>query len=161
MLASEVVMMRDTFPLLTFLIVLPFVGAAVTLCTPKGRTEWAKAVAFITSLATLGVALWMLADFDKAAHGYQYTVDHDWIGNLGVSFSLGIDGISLFMVVLTALLIPIGLLASVNEPNFKQFAVWMLFLEGTVIGVFSALDLIVFFIFFELVLVPMYFLIAG
>ena len=149
------------FPLLTFLIVLPFVGAVATLCTPKGRTEWAKAVGFITSLATLGMALWMLADFDKAAHGYQYEVNHDWIGNLGVHFTLGVDGISLFMVVLTALLFPIGLLASVNEPNLKQFTVWMLFLEASVIGVFSALDLIVFFVFFELVLVPMYFLIAG
>ncbi len=149
------------FPLLTFLIAFPVVGALATMCTPKGRTEWAKAVGFTTSLATLGMALWMLADFDKAAHGYQYEVNHDWIGNLGVHFTLGVDGISLFMVVLTALLFPIGLLASVNEPNLKQFMVWMLFLEASVIGVFSALDLIVFFVFFELVLVPMYFLIAG
>jgi len=149
------------FPLLTFLIVLPLVGAVLTLCTPARRTEWAKAAGFVTALATLGMALWMLADFDGHAHGYQYEVQHDWIGNLGVHFTLGVDGISLFMVVLTAVLIPIGLLASVHEPNFKQFTVWMLVLEASVIGVFVALDLIVFFVFFELVLVPMYFLIAG
>jgi NADH-quinone oxidoreductase subunit M len=161
MLASEAVVMRDSFPVLTFLIVLPFVGALTMLFTPNRRPEWAKATAFLSSLATLGAALWLLADFDTAAHGYQYTVDHDWIGNLGVHFSLGVDGISLFMVVLTALLFPIGLLASVNEPHFKRFAIWMLFLEASVIGVFVAVDLIVFFVFFELVLVPMYFLIAG
>ena len=150
-----------SFPLLTALIVLPFVGALGVLLTPKGRPEWAKFVGFASSLATLGMALFLLADFDPAAHGYQYTVDHDWIGNLGVHFSLGVDGISLFMVVLTAVLFPIGLLASVGEHQLKQFTIWMLVLEAAVIGVFVALDLIVFFVFFELVLVPMYFLIAG
>ena len=75
--------------------------------------------------------------------------------------SLGVDGISLFMVALTALLIPIGLLASAELEKPKSFTFWMLLLEAAVIGVFLALDAIVFFIFFELVLVPMYFLIAG
>ncbi len=162
MLASTVVVERARdFPLLTFLIVLPFVGAIATMLTPKHRPEWAKAVAFLVSATTLGMSLWMLAAFDKATHGYQFDVSHNWIGNLGVRFSLGIDGISLFMVVLTAVLFPIGLLASVNEPKFKEFATWMLMLQASVVGVFAALDLVVFFIFFELVLVPMYFLIAG
>src|SRR6185437_16757129 len=73
----------------------------------------------------------------------------------------GVDGISLFMVALTTLLIPIGMLASANLEKPKAFTFWMLILEMSVIGVFLALDSIVFFVFFELVLVPMYFLIAG
>ncbi len=149
------------FPILTALIVLPFVGAIATLFMPVRRPEWTKAIGFLSSLATLGLASWLLADFDKSIHGYQHTVDLDWIGSLGVRFSLGVDGISLFMVVLTAILIPISLLASVDEHHLKAFTVWMLVLEATLIGVFVALDLIVFFVFFELVLVPMYFLIAG
>ena len=80
---------------------------------------------------------------------------------LGVRWTVGVDGISLFMVALTALLIPIGLLASANIERAKPFIVWMLLLEAGLIGVFLALDLILFFVFFEVVLVPMYFLIAG
>ena len=80
---------------------------------------------------------------------------------LGIRWTLGVDGISLFMVALTALLIPIGLLASAELEKPKSFTFWMLLLEASVIGVFLALDSIVFFVFFEFVLVPMYFLIAG
>ena len=80
---------------------------------------------------------------------------------LGIRWLLGVDGISLFMVALTTLLIPIGMLASANLEKPKAFTFWMLMLEASVIGVFLALDTIVFFVFFELVLVPMYFLIAG
>ena len=80
---------------------------------------------------------------------------------LGIRWTLGVDGISLFMVALTTLLIPISLLASADLEKPKSFTFWMLLLEAAVIGVFLALDSIVFFVFFELVLVPMYFLIAG
>ena len=80
---------------------------------------------------------------------------------LGIRWTLGVDGISLFMVALTALLIPIGMLASAELEKPKSFTFWMLLLESAVIGVFLALDAIVFFVFFEFVLVPMYFLIAG
>ena len=81
---------------------------------------------------------------------------------LGIRWTLGVDGISLFMVALTALLFPIGLLRVGRASNGpKAFIAWMLLLEAALIGVFLALDLILFFVFFEVVLVPMYFLIAG
>src|SRR5262249_49061516 len=80
---------------------------------------------------------------------------------LGIRWTLGVDGISLFMVALTALLIPVSFLASAELEKPKSFTFWMLLLEMSVIGVFLALDAILFFVFFELVLVPMYFLIAG
>jgi NADH-quinone oxidoreductase subunit M len=149
------------FPILTTLIVLPIVGAIVTVLMPKSRPELSRAVGYAASAATFGFALYMLFKFDRHDAGYQFVSSHAWMEPLGVRWSVGVDGISLFMVVLTALLIPIGLLASADIQRSKSFIGWMLLLEASLIGVFLALDLIVFFIFFEFVLVPMYFLIAG
>jgi len=151
------------FPLLTALVFLPTVGALFTLFVPERRPEVARAVGYVTSVAVFGMALYLLTQFDTdpTKAGYQLFEDHSWIGALGVRWTLGVDGISLFMVALTALLVPIALLASAKIDNAKAFTAWMLFLETTLIGVFLALDAIVFFTFFELMLVPMYFLIAG
>ena len=107
------------------------------------------------------IAIYLVFDFDRSDAGYQFVSSHAWMEPLGVRWTVGVDGISLFMVALTALLIPIGLLASADIQRSKSFIVWMLLLEAALIGVFLALDLILFFVFFEVVLVPMYFLIAG
>ena len=149
------------FPLLTALIVVPFAGAVLTLLMPTRRPELTRVVGYVTSAATLGLAVYLLIQFDTADGGYQFVSNHSWMPSLGIRWLLGVDGISLFMVALTTLLIPIGMLASANLENPKAFTFWMLMLEASVIGVFLALDTIVFFVFFELVLVPMYFLIAG
>jgi NADH-quinone oxidoreductase subunit M len=149
------------FPLLTVLIVLPAAGALVTMLIPKRRPELVRAVGYGASVATLGMAVYMLREFERATSGYQFVSDHAWMETLGVRWTVGVDGISLFMVVLTALLIPIGLLASNEIENIKSFVVWLLFLETALLGVFLALDLVLFFVFFEFSLVPMYFLIAG
>jgi len=150
------------FPLLTVLVVTPFVGAVVALCLPRARAEVARLVGFLAMAATLGFALYLLADFQTGVEGYQLLERYEWIESLGVSWVLGVDGISLFMVLLTALLFPIGLLASASVgDDIKAFVVWMLILESAVLGTFLSLDLIGFFVFFEVVLVPMYFIIAG
>jgi NADH-quinone oxidoreductase subunit M len=151
------------YPLLTFLVFLPAAGALVTMVTPSRRPELARAVGYVTSMATFGMALFLLTQFDSSPlkSGYQLFEDHSWIGQLGVRWTLGVDGISLFMVALSALLFPIAILASAKVAKPKQFIVWMLLLESAMLGVFLALDALVFFIFFEFVLVPMYFLIAG
>jgi NADH-quinone oxidoreductase subunit M len=149
------------FPLLTALIVVPFAGAVLTLLMPTRRPELTRVVGYVTSAATLGLAVYLLIQFDTADGGYQFVSNHSWMQSLGIRWLLGVDGISLFMVALTTLLIPIGMLASANLEKPKAFTFWMLILEMSVIGVFLALDTIVFFVFFELVLVPMYFLIAG
>jgi NADH-quinone oxidoreductase subunit M len=148
------------FPLLTFLVLLPAAGAIVAMLTPARRPELARATGYATSVATFGVAVFLLTQFDTVA-GYQLVESHPWISALGVNWSLGVDGISLFMVALSALLFPIGILASAKIEKPKAFIVWMLLLESAMLGVFLALDALVFFIFFEFVLVPMYFLIAG
>ena len=104
----------------------------------------------------------MLWHFQTGRAGYQFVESERWMGSIGVKYVVGVDGISLFMIVLTALLFPIGLLASAKlTDRVKAFTAWMLLLEAALLGVFLALDLIVFFVFFEVVLVPMYFIILG
>jgi NADH-quinone oxidoreductase subunit M len=149
------------FPLLTALVLVPGVGAVVALLMPDRRPELIRVVGYVTSVATFGLALYLVIQFDTGHVGYQFLSDHQWMPALGIRWTLGVDGISLFMVALTTLLIPISMLASANLEKPKSFTFWMLLLEMSVIGVFLALDSIVFFVFFELVLVPMYFLIAG
>jgi NADH-quinone oxidoreductase subunit M len=159
--AANTIVSTEFNYVLALLILFPAAGAIATMFVPRSRSELARAIGYVTSLATFGIALFLLVQFDTSATGYQFGIDHSWIGTLGIRLSFGVDGISLFMVVLTALLIPIGLLASAKIEDAKAFTVWMLFLEMALIGVFLALDTIVFFVFFEFMLVPMYFLIAG
>ena len=151
------------FPILTALVLVPFGGAVLAALVPRRHPEIARVVGYATSVAVAGLTVPLLTEFATGSEAtrYQFTESHSWIGALGMRWTLGIDGISLFMVALTALLIPIGLLASANVANPKAFTVWMLALEAAVIGVFASLDTLMFFIFFEFSLVPMYFLIAG
>lgn len=148
------------FPVLTFLVVTPLLGALIALLMPAHRPDDSRIVGYVASVATAGLAGFLLADFETGKAGFQLVEEHQWIGQFGTNWKLGVDGISLFMVVLTALLFPIGLLASAKIDHPKAFMVWMLVLESAAIGVFLALDLVLFFVFFEVVLVPMYFVIA-
>jgi NADH-quinone oxidoreductase subunit M len=152
--------LRSPFPVLTALIVTPLVGAVVALIMPTRRPEYARVVGYLTTAATGGLAIYLLVQFNVSAHGYQLVESHRWINEFGVRYLLGVDGISLFMVLLTALLIPIGLVASTDIERPKTFTFWMLLLESALVAVFLSLDLVMFFVAFEFVLVPMYFLIA-
>jgi NADH-quinone oxidoreductase subunit M len=150
------------FPILSALIVTPAIGAVVVAVLPARRPEWVRIAAYAFGAATLALAGWLLVHFHTHSGTYQFTEHDRWIGNLGVGYTVGVDGISLFMIVLTALLFPIGFLASTTiTDRIKSFFGWMLLLEASLMGVFLALDLVTFFVFFELVLVPMYFIILG
>jgi len=150
------------FPILTAIIAAPAIGALVVFLLPAARVEAVRAVGYAATAATLGLSLWMLWHFQTGRAGYQFVESERWMGSIGVKYVVGVDGISLFMIVLTALLFPIGLLASAKLTNrVKAFTAWMLLLEAALLGVFLALDLIEFFVFFEVVLVPMYFIILG
>jgi NADH-quinone oxidoreductase subunit M len=146
---------------LTIAIVVPFLGALAVALTPKGRTELHRLVALLFSAATGAVTLWILAAFDTGADGFQFEVDRTWIADFGISWHLGIDGISLFLVVLSGLLFPLAIVAVAPSHDPKPYYAWLLVLQAGCIGVFCALDLFVFFVMFEIVLVPMYFLIGG
>jgi NADH:ubiquinone oxidoreductase subunit 4 (subunit M) len=146
---------------LTAVVLLPFVGALVVSAIPKGRAELHRLVTLLFSAGTGAFTLWLLAAFDGHDAGFQFEVNRTWVADFGISWHLGIDGISLFLVVLSGLLFPLAIVAVAPHHDPKPYYAWLLVLQGGCIGVFCALDLFVFFVMFEIVLVPMYFLIGG
>ena len=151
-----------TFPVLPSLLIVPAAGALVIAFLPRVRKDLTKLVALIFSTTTCALSLWLLSDFEYEKHSdmFQFVSRQPWISDFGISWSFGADGISLFLIVLTGLLFPIAFLAVDPEHNDRSYFAWMLLLEAGVMGVFCSLDLIVFFLCFEVVLVPMYFLIS-
>ncbi len=151
-----------SLPVLTVLVVLPAAGAALLAVMPRTRPDLFKPAAVAVSAANGAVAVWMMADFATGADAarFQYVERYDWLASLGASWHLGVDGISLFLVVLTALMFPLTIAGIDAEHSPKPYYAWLLVLEAGCLGVFCALDLFAFFVFFEIVLVPMYFLIS-
>ncbi|HLI14498.1 MAG TPA: NADH-quinone oxidoreductase subunit M [Acidimicrobiales bacterium] len=149
------------FPYLTALVLVPAGAALVVLALPRSARAAIRAVALAGSLGVLGVAAAVLAEFKVGVAGYQLATFHEWVPALGISWNLGIDGISLFLVVLTAALFPLVLLGAAEREEPKAFAFWLLVLEAGCLGSFLSLDLLFFYLFFETTLVPVYFLIAG
>lgn len=159
MIASESTTIA--FPILTMLVLLPAFGAFVVSLISRSRPEWVKLAALVTSVATGAMSVWMLAKFPSGAAGFEFVSKHPWISQWGISWHLGVDGISLFLVVLTGLLFPLVIAGIDVHHDEKPYLVWLLLLEAGVMGSFLSLDLFLFFVFFEIVLVPMYFLIGG
>lgn len=146
---------------LTILIFVPLLGAAVVLLQSDERSIWISA--FIFSLIPLALSFYLFAAFDPHQAGYQMVERLEWIPQFGISYHLGIDGISLFLVLLTTILITLSLLYSGGgdiETRPREFCFLMLFLESGLLGTFLALDLFLFYVFWEAMLVPMYFLIG-
>ena len=148
------------FPLLPALVLVPVAGAVVIGLIPSRRTDLFKLVAVLTSVATGALSLYLLAEFDRSDPGFQFVVDREWIGDLGISMHLGVDGISLFLIVMTGIIFPIAVLCARVDHDPKPYYGWLMVLMAGSMGVFMALDLVVFFAMFEVVLVPMYFLIG-
>ncbi|MGH9245076.1 MAG: complex I subunit 4 family protein [Acidimicrobiales bacterium] len=149
----------------TLAVFLPTVGAALLLFIPREEEDWHKLIAVATTFAVLLVSVGMAAYFDYDAAGeLQYVVDKAWIPAIDTRYIVAIDGISLPLVLLTALITMLCVIYSWNhfpEPhNPKAFLMLILVLETGMIGTFSAHDLILFFVFFEIVLLPMYFIIG-
>ena len=159
--AAEASSAASTFPVLSALVVTPVIGALVLLLLPNNRPEYFKQIAFLFSAAVGAMSVWVLTDFStEAAAEFQLTDHHTWIESLGISWSLGVDGISLWLVILTGLIFPLTIVGVDAEHGPKAYYSWLLVLEAGCMGVFLALDLFAFFTFFEIVLVPMYFLIG-
>jgi NADH-quinone oxidoreductase subunit M len=153
------------FPILSMLVFVPVAGALLITLMSKRRPEYVRLVASITSVATGAMSVWLLTDFDGDAAGFQFVSKHTWIEQWGISWHLGVDGISLFLIVLTGVLFPLAIMGidphSDDAAQDKPYFAWLLLLEAGVMGSFMSLDLFLFFVFFEIVLVPMYFLIGG
>jgi NADH-quinone oxidoreductase subunit M len=148
--------------LLTVLVFLPSAAAALLLLFPAGRARAAKLFALGASVAELALSLLLWMRFDVGTGTFQFTERADWIPALGISYSLGIDGISLLLILLTTLLTPVSLLYSLPhvEKSARAFSIAFLVLETGVIGTLAALDLALFYVFWEVMLVPMYFIIG-
>ncbi len=149
------------FPILTALILVPVIGSLLVAILPKSRPELPKVVALMASVGTLAMSIWLMASFETGESGFQFVSKHTWIEPWGISWHLGVDGISLFLVVLSGVLFPLAIVGIDPHHDDKPYLAWLLMLQAGVMGSFLSLDLFVFFIFFEIVLVPMYFLIAG
>jgi NADH-quinone oxidoreductase subunit M len=146
---------------LTLLLLIPVLGAAVVLLLPRQRTG---ALFFVSLAASALGFIWslkILADFDGAKGEMQLIERVAWMPAFGIEYLLGIDGISLFLVLLTTFLMPLAILASWTvKDKVKEYLFFMLLLETGMLGAFVALDLVLFYVFWEVMLVPMYFLIG-
>ena len=146
--------------ILTVLTFLPLLGALALLFIPKEEENLLRGSAITIALATFGVSLCLLFNWNDT--GFNHVIDIVWVKSLGIHFHLGVDGISLWLVLLTTFLMPIVLLSSWGaiHKKVREFVVVMLVLETGMIGTFLALDLFVFYVFWEIMLVPMYFIIG-
>ncbi|MDP6492113.1 MAG: NADH-quinone oxidoreductase subunit M [Acidimicrobiales bacterium] len=143
----------------------PLVGVALMLLIPRYQEDWHKLVALVTSLWVALVAVLLLIEFDIGhTDRLQFAVDRVWIDVISSHYSMGIDGMSLPLILLTVLIVPLCIVYSWNhfpEPhNPKAFLILILILETGMVGTFAAQDLVLFFVFFEVVLLPMFFMIA-
>jgi len=151
------------FPFLTVLILVPAIGAAVVALIPRRLVSphFHEGLGALVAVFTLALAAVIAGQFKVGYGGYQMVSDHIWAKQLGIHWSLGVDGISLFLVLMTAVLFPIALLGARVRRDPRTFVAWVLLLEAACLGSFVSLDLVLFFLFFELTLVPSYFIIAG
>ena len=153
------------FPILSMLVFMPVAGAVIITLLSKRRPEYMKLVAAVSSVATGAMSIWLTAEFNGHESGFQFVSKHSWIEQWGISWHLGVDGISLFLILLTGVLFPLAILGidphNDDPAKNKPYLAWLLLLEAGVMGSFMSLDLFLFFVFFEIVLVPMYFLIGG
>ncbi|WP_448617441.1 NADH-quinone oxidoreductase subunit M [Geodermatophilus sp. URMC 65] len=154
------------FPFLLAMIAVPAVGAAAVAALPKGRDGTARQLSLGVSLVVLLLAVLATIAFDAGGARFQLTMSVSWIPDFGVDFALGVDGIALVMLLLIGVLVPVVVVASWrDEPtgrrSMRAFWAWLLLLESLMVGVFAATDVFLFYVFFEAMLVPMYFLIGS
>ena len=151
---------------LTVLGILPLLGALVVVTLGKNDAKRAKLVALLASTITALYAIFVAVGFEVDRPGFQFVESRDWIPAFGITYGVGVDGLSLVLILLAVILVPIVILAGWDEAesgrwSAKTFYILILVLETMMIGVFAATDLFLFYVFFEAMLVPVYFLIGG
>ncbi|GAA5075162.1 NADH-quinone oxidoreductase subunit M [Thermocatellispora tengchongensis] len=159
-------------PWLSTLIAVPVVGAVAVALLPKGADKLAKQVALVVSLVVLALTLAVTIQFSPRGERFQYVETYDWIPSFGVHWGLAVDGIALVLIALSAVLVPVVILASWHDADgtgadnppkrsVKTYFSLLLVLEAMMIGVFAATDIFLFYVFFEAMLIPMYFMIGS
>ncbi|MGI9598265.1 MAG: complex I subunit 4 family protein, partial [Acidimicrobiales bacterium] len=150
-----------SFSILPAMIAVPVATAILIALLPASRPDYTKLAALVGSTITGAISIYLLWNFEAAEGGFQFVTQRDWVASLGLTWFLAVDGISLFLVVLTGILFPIAILTTDPHHDPKPYYMWLMMLMAGSMGAFMALDLLLFFLFFEVVLVPMYFLIGG
>jgi len=155
--------------ILTWLTFLPVVGALAVAATPKESDKLQRAITLLTTLVVAGLGIVLYLGFDGSKEAAQQVTEHPWFtlpgprdGDIAVNYKLGVDGISILLVTLTAILMPIVILSTKVHiaKRVKEFMIWMLLMETGMLGVFLSLDLVLFYFFWELSLVPLYFIVG-
>ena len=147
--------------ILTLVTFAPALGAVVLLLLNRQNVKAIRGLALVVAVITFLLSLHLIAHFDSARSGFQFPVDVPWIASAGIHYQMGIDGISVYLILLATILTPLAILASWSiSDRAKEYFVFMLLLETGMIGVFAALDLFLFYLFWEVMLIPMYFLIG-
>ena len=147
--------------LLAILVLVPVAGAVAHAFIPARAERTHKVAALAVTTGLFVLSLFLVAGF-RPEPGMQFEVSREWMPNLGIRYHVGVDGLSLWLIILTTFLTPVALLGSWNiHHRVKAFQIFMLLLEAGMLGVFVALDLFLFYIFWEAMLIPMYFLIGG
>jgi NADH-quinone oxidoreductase subunit M len=154
-----------SFPILSSIVWLPVLGAMVLLFLGNEdgrRDDLVRRVALIVSILVFGETLLLWSRFETTTADFQFVERHGWIPSFGIQYLLGVDGISLFLIVLTGFLTPLALLSSWHSVSrkVKEFCIFILVLEAAMMGVFVSLDLFLFYVFWDAMLIPMYFLIG-
>lgn len=158
----------NDFPVLTLLWLTPLIGALVVMLLPSGARRAARAVALLASLVVLSVTVALAVGFDPGGEQYQFVEARQWIPAFGAGYTLGLDGIALVLVALTALLMPLLLLAGWRDTDDDErrrathtYVSLMLLTQALVLIAFTTLDVLMFYVAFEAMLIPLYFLIGG
>jgi NADH-quinone oxidoreductase subunit M len=156
----------SSVPYLVLMIALPAIAAGVLVLLPRGSELLAKQISLVVSLLVLLLAVLATVAFDPHGPRFQLTTSVGWIPSFGVDFALGVDGIALVLVLLVAVLVPVVIGASWDDTptgtrSMTTFFAWLMLLEAMMVGVFAATDVFLFYVFFEAMLVPMYFLIGS
>jgi NADH-quinone oxidoreductase subunit M len=148
--------------LLTVVIFFPIAGALLLVFLPKGNLRLIRTAALLTALAEFLLSLPIVFRFDEATASMQFVERASWIPGYGIEYHVGVDGISLWLVMLTTFLMPMTILSTYRavRSHVKEFMIFLLLLQSGMVGVFLAMDLFLFYVFWELVLVPMYLLIG-
>ncbi|GAT07415.1 NADH dehydrogenase subunit M [Mycolicibacterium novocastrense] len=160
----------NNFPWLTVLWATPTVGAALTILLPAAQRVLAKWFALAVSIAVLAITAVVAVGFQPGGERYQFVESHRWIPSFGTGYILGVDGIALAIIVLTAVLVPLLIIAGWNDADaqtglrgrsVQTYFALTLAVEGMVLMSLMSLDILLFYVFFEAMLIPMYFLIGG
>jgi len=147
--------------ILTYMTFIPLAGMVAVLAMPRDAHELIKKVALAFTIPPLLMAIWLYMNFDRTTDGVQFMIRHPWIASYNIQYLMGVDGLSVTMILLTALLCPICILASWGiDKGVKGYFALFLLLNTGMTGVFSSLDFFLFYIFWEVMLLPMYFLIG-